>query len=99
MTEKSLVPPPMSAMSASSSRCDGLLIVMGRRDRLVHERDVAKAHPSGNGFEHRLGARVRRVVVIDEAHRPAVHDGRDLPAGEGFGLVLQMAHEDLDDFP
>ena len=45
-----------------------------------------------------LRPRIGRVVVVDEAHRPAVHDGRDLLPGEGFGLVLQMPHEDLDDF-
>ena len=77
---------------------DRLFVVVGRRDGLIHERDVAKAHPSGNGLEHLLRPRICRVVVVDEAHRPAVHDGRDLLAGEGFGLVFQMPHEDLDDF-
>ncbi len=78
--------------------CHRLLVVMRRRDRLIDEGDVAKPARRAMSFQHHLSPRVRLVVVV-EAHRPAMHDGGDLAAGEGFGLVLEVPHEDLDDFP
>ena len=60
---------------------DRLLVVMGRRDGFIDEGDIAKPHPPGNVLQHLLRTRIGPVVVIDEAHRPAVHDGRDLPPG------------------
>jgi hypothetical protein len=75
-----------------------LLIVMSRGDRFVDEGDVAKSGAPCDCLEHLLRSRIRAVVAIHEAHRPAVHDGHDLLPCECFGLVLQVPHKDLDDF-
>ena len=77
-----------------------LLIVVGGRDGFVHERHVAEATSLRQWPPAYLPApaAIGPGLVIDEAHRSAVHDGSDLLPGERFGLVFQMAHEDLDDF-
>jgi len=54
---------------------------------------LRKPARSANGLEHPLRPRICPVVVVDEAHRPAVHDGRDSCPAKASGLVFQMPHE------
>lgn len=74
----------------------GLFIVMGGRNGFVGKGDIAEASLARHALQHFLRARIRPVVVVDEAHRAPHHDRGDLLAGERLGLLLEVLQKDLD---
>ena len=70
---------------------------MGGGDGLVREGDLAETGLPRHPLQHGLRAGIGLVVIVDEAHRTAHHDGGDFLAGEGFRLLLEVPQEDLDD--
>jgi hypothetical protein len=97
-SEKSEVPPPMSATSTQLLVHDALLMVQRRGNRLVLEVDFLEAGLAGTGLQHRLRTRVARRIVVDEVHRPAEHGASHRHAGARLGQppqVPQVAGHDV----
>ena len=79
----------MSAISAISSRVDLTLVVERCGDRLELEGHVLEADLPGDIVQHSFCLSVGRGGVVDEMHRPAVHDAAQLAAD---GLLRPPLH-------
>ncbi|MNO68542.1 hypothetical protein D3C76_593800 [compost metagenome] len=72
---------------------DAALVVEGRGDRFVLERHFAEADLPGH-LDQGVGSfPVGLLVVIDEEHRAAQHDGIELAPGSRLATLLQLAEE------